>query len=79
MSKEGLGWVRSDLDAMGRLGELKSEFIEFPPIRISSLPPLRIEVAVHCRAYFLLIGDFTGHWHYTQLNPETGTENTCNP
>ena len=28
--------MRSDLDATRRLGELKSEFVESPPIRISS-------------------------------------------
>ena len=29
------GWVHSDLDASRGLGELKSEFVESPPIKIS--------------------------------------------
>ena len=71
------GWegrVRSDLDATRRLGELKSEFVESPPLRISSSPPLRIEVAAHCTAHFLLTRDFKGPWHCPRLTSENNME-----
>ena len=52
------GWVHSDLDATRRLGELKSEFVESPPSKMSTSPPLCIEVAVQCTVWFFLTRDF---------------------
>ena len=37
------GWVHSNLDVTRRLRELKSEFVESFPIKISPSPPLHIE------------------------------------